>query len=225
MTYNKKTIIHDINMEININSNEPILQIKKYGKPEFNIDEIDENMFTPSNIKNWSKIVLDTCDILEGDDLAYENKIIIRGKDALFEYFEELCELGISNIQNHDYILQIPTILYEYKDIIDRLSGSSYDELFYHVQKDLYDKYIKYFKDLIKSNLPPPNFTEIAKLIDVCIKFSIDNHLFYDTFLRLCYGKWYLRIDEFEDLGIDEFEDLGIDEFEDFHGFEDSGRL
>ena len=219
MTYNKKQLL---NMEIDdINSNEPILQIKKYGKPEFNIDEIDENMFTPSNIKNWSKIVLDTCDILEGDDLAYENKIIIRGRgrDALFEYFEELCELGISNIQNHDYILQIPTILYEYKDIIDSLSGSSYDELFYHVQKVLYDKYIKYFKDLIKSNLPPPNFTEIAKLIDVCIKFSIDNHLFYDTFLRLCYGKWYLGIDEFEEDLVDEFE------FEDFHGFEDSGRL
>ena len=45
--------------------------------------------FIPSNIKNWSKIVLDTCDILEGDDLAYENKIIIRGQEALFEYFEE----------------------------------------------------------------------------------------------------------------------------------------
>jgi hypothetical protein len=44
MTYNKKTIIHDINMEININSNEPILQIKKYGKPEFNIDEISEKI-------------------------------------------------------------------------------------------------------------------------------------------------------------------------------------
>ena len=192
MTSNKKSIIRDINMEIVINGDEPISQTKKYEIPEFNIDE---NMFIPSNIKNWSKIVLDTCDILEGDDLAYENKIIIRGQEALFEYFEELCELGISNIQNHDYILQIPTILYEYKDIIDRLSGSSYDVLFYHVQKCLYDKYIKYFKDLIKSNLPPPNFTEIAKLIDVCIKFSLDNLLYHDTFLRLCYSKWYWEID------------------------------
>ena len=85
-----------------INGDEPISQTKKYEIPEFNIDE---NMFIPSNIKNWSKIVLDTCDILEGDDLAYENKIIIRGQKALFEYFEELCELGISNIQNHDYII------------------------------------------------------------------------------------------------------------------------
>ena len=72
MTHNNKSIIHDINMEIVINSDEPISQTKK---PEFNIDE---NMFKPSNIKNWSKIVLDTCDILSGDDLAYcENKIII----------------------------------------------------------------------------------------------------------------------------------------------------
>ena len=56
-------------------------------------------------------------------------------------------------------------------------------------------KYIKYFKDLIKSNLPPPNFTEIAKLIDVCIKFSLDNLLYHDTFLRSCYRKWYWGID------------------------------
>jgi hypothetical protein len=48
---------------------------------------IDENMFKPSNIKNWSKIVLDTINIVGKDDLAHENKIIIRGKEALFEYF------------------------------------------------------------------------------------------------------------------------------------------
>ena len=199
MTHNKKSIIHDINMENVINSDEPISQTKK---PEFNIDE---NMFTPSNIKNWSKIVLDTCDILSGDELAYENKIIIRGKEALFEYFEELYKLGMSNMQNHDYILQIPTILYEYKDIIDRISGCSYDELLNHVQLGLYHKYIEYFKDLINS--PPPNFTEIAKLIDVCLKFSSDNSLDQDTFLILydsfienkCFGiVWSLQQTEGE---------------------------
>ena len=185
MTHNNKSIIHDKNMENVINSDEPISQTKK---PEFNIDE---NMFKPSNIKNWSKIVLDTCDILSGDDLTYcENKIIIRGKEALFEYFEELYKLGMSDMQNHDFILQIPTISYEYKDIIDRISGSSikiqgcsYDELINEVQLGLYHKYIEYIKDLINS--PPPSFTEIAKLIDVCIKFSSDNSFAQDTFLRL----------------------------------------
>ena len=169
-------------MEIVINSDEPISQTKK---PEFNIDEnIDENMFKPSNIKNWSKIVLDTCDILSGDDLAYcENKIITRGREALFEYFEEFYKLGLSDMQNHDFILQIPTILYEYKEIIDRISGSSYDELINEVQLGLYHKYIEYFKDLINS--PPPSFTEIAKLIEVCIKFSSDNSFYQDTFLGL----------------------------------------
>ena len=144
--------------------------------------------------------------ILSGDDLAYENKIIIRGKEALFEYFEELYKLGMSNMQNHDFILQIPTILCEYKDIIEKMSscsikiqgfdcrtfdgvkGYSFNELIYNVQLGLYDKYIEYFKDLINS--PPPSFTEIAKLIDVCIKFSSDNSLdqgtfFQGTFLRL----------------------------------------
>ena len=184
MTHNKKSIIHDINMENVINSDEPISHTKKYENPEFNIDKnIYENMFTPSNIKNWSKIVLDTCDILSGDELAYENKIIIRGKEALFEYFEELYKLGMSNMQNHDFILQIPTILYEYKDIIDRISGSSYDEVINEVQLRLYHKYIEYFKDLINS--PPPSFTEIAKLIEVCIKFSSDNSFYQDTFLGL----------------------------------------
>ena len=182
MTHNNKSIIHDKNMEIVINSDEPISQTKK---PEFNIDEnIDENMFKPSNIKNWSKIVLDTCDILSGDDLAYcENKIITRGREALFEYFEEFYKLGLSDMQNHDFILQIPTILYEYKEIIDRISGSSYDELINEVQLGLYHKYIEYFKDLINS--PPPSFTEIAKLIEVCIKFSSDNSFYQDTFLGL----------------------------------------
>ena len=182
MIHNKKLIIHDKNMEIVINSDEPISQTKK---PEFNIDEnIDENMFKPSNIKNWSKIVLDTCDLLSGDDLAYcENKIITRGREALFEYFEEFNKLGLSDMQNHDFILQIPTILYEYKEIIDRISGSSYDELINEVQLGLYHKYIEYFKDLINS--PPPSFTEIAKLIEVCIKFSSDNSFYQDTFLGL----------------------------------------
>ncbi len=33
------------------------------------------------------------------DDLAYENKIIIRNKDALFEYFEELYDsINITSI-------------------------------------------------------------------------------------------------------------------------------
>ena len=178
MTHNKKSIIHDINMENVINSDEPISQTKK---PEFNIDE---NMFKPSNIKNWSKIVLDTCDILSGDDLAYcENKIIIRGKEALFEYFEELYKFGMSNMQNHDFILQIPTILYEYKEIIEKISNFSYNEIMPNTQFSLYFKYIEYFKDLINS--PPPSFTEIAKLIDVCIEFSSDNSFDQDTFLRL----------------------------------------
>ena len=144
---------------------------------------IDESMFKPSNIKNWSKIVLDTIDIVGSDDLAHENKIIIRGKEALFEYFDELIKLGISDIQNHDYILQIPTILYEYIDIIDRLSGSSYNELIYHIQLNIYHKYIKYFEDLIDS--PPSSFIEIAKLIDVCIKFSRNNAIGLGPFLKL----------------------------------------
>ncbi len=83
MMTNKKLIIH--NMEIVIDGDKPISQTKKYENPEFNIDE---NMFVPSNIKNWSKIVLAKIDMLCEDDLAYENKIIIRGKEALFEYFE-----------------------------------------------------------------------------------------------------------------------------------------
>ena len=99
---------------------------------------IDENIFIPNNIKNWSKIVLATIDTLHGDDLVYENKIIIRGKEALFEYFEELYNIGMSDMQNHDFILQIPIILYEYKDIIDKLSGCSYNELIYHIQLGLY---------------------------------------------------------------------------------------
>ena len=53
MTSNKKSIIRYINMEIVINGDEPISQTKKYEIPEFNIDE---NMFIPSNIKNWSKV-------------------------------------------------------------------------------------------------------------------------------------------------------------------------
>ena len=180
MTSNKKSIIRDINMEIVIDGDKPISQIKKYEIPEFNINE---NMFIPSNIKNWSKIVLAICDMLNGDDLSYENKIIIRGKEALFEYFEELYNIGMSDMQNHDFILQIPTILNEYKDIIDELSGCSYNELIYHIQLGLYHKYIEYFKDLINS--PPSSFTEIAKLIDVCIKFSADNSLDQCSFLRL----------------------------------------
>ena len=198
MMPNKKLIIHD--MEIVINDDEPISQTKKYENPEFNIDE---NMFVPSNIKNWSKIVLATIDMLCEDELAYENKIIIRGKEALFEYFEELYNIGMSDMQNHDYILQIPTILYEYKDIIEKLSdcsikiqgfdcrtvdtikGCSYNELIYHIQLGLYRKYIEYFKDLIKS--PPSSFTKIAKLIDVCIKFSLNKSTYIelDTFIRL----------------------------------------
>ena len=169
-------------MEIIINGDEPISQTKKYENPEFNIDE---NMFIPSNIKNWSIIVLATINMLNGDDLAYENKIIIRGKEALFEYFEELYNIGMSDMQNHDFILKIPTILYEYKDIIDELSGCSYNELIYHIQLGLYRKYIEYFKDLINS--PPSSFTKIAKLIDVCIKFSLNNSTYIelDTFIRL----------------------------------------
>ena len=165
---------------MDINGDEPISQTKKYENSEFNIDE---NMFIPNNIKNWSKIVLATIDTLHGDDLSYENKIIIRGKEALFEYFEELYNIGMSDMQNHDFILQIPIILYEYKDIIDKLSGCSYNELIYHIQLGLYHKYIEYFKDLINS--PASSFTEIAKLIDICIKFSSNNSIELDTFLRL----------------------------------------
>ena len=165
---------------MDINGDEPISQTKKYEISEFNIDE---NMFIPNNIKNWSKIVLATIDTLHGDDLSYENKIIIRGKEALFEYFEELYNIGMSDMQNHDFILQIPIILYEYKDIIDKLSGCSYNELIYHIQLGLYHKYIEYFKNLINS--PPSSFTEIAKLIDICIKFSSNNSIELDTFLRL----------------------------------------
>jgi hypothetical protein len=36
----------------------------------------------------------------------------IRWEHLLFEYFEELYNIGMSDIQNHDFILQIPTILY-----------------------------------------------------------------------------------------------------------------
>lgn len=158
-------------MEIVIDGDEPISQTKKY-----------ENMFKPSNIKNWSKLVLDTCAIIGGTRMRdCENKIIIRGREALFEYFEELYKLGMSDMQNHDFILQIPTILYEYKDIIERISNFTYNEIMPNTQFKLHDKYIGYFKDLMNS--PPPSFTEIAKLIDVCIKFSSDNFLDIDTFL------------------------------------------
>ena len=34
-------------------------------------------------------------------------------------------------------------------------------------------------------NSPPSSFTEIAKLIDICIKFSSNNSIELDTFLRL----------------------------------------
>ena len=42
---------------------ESISHTKNYENPELNIDE---NMFKPSNIKNWSKLVLDTCAIIGG---------------------------------------------------------------------------------------------------------------------------------------------------------------
>lgn len=173
-------------MDIVIHGHESISHTKNYENPELNIDE---NMFKPSNIKNWSKLVLDTCAIIGGTRMRdCKNKIIIRGREALFEYFEELYKLGLSDMQNHDFILQIPTILYEYKEIIEKISNFSYNEIMPNTQFSLYFKYIGYFKDLINS--PPPSFTEIAKLIDVCIKFSLDkfsldNSEDNDTFLRL----------------------------------------
>ena len=169
-----------------IDGDESISHTKNYENPELNIDE---NMFKPSNIKNWSKLVLDTCAIIGGTIMRdCKNKIIIRGREALFEYFEELYKLGLSDMRNHDFILQIPTILYEYKEIIEKISNFSYNEIMPNTQFSLYFKYIEYFKDLINS--PPPSFTEIAKLIDVCIKFSLDkfsldNSEDIDTFFRL----------------------------------------
>jgi hypothetical protein len=168
-------------MESVIDGDESISQIKNYENPELNIDE---NMFTPINIKNWSKLVLDTCAIIGGTRMHdCENKIIIRGREALFEYFEELYKLGMSDMRNHDFILQIPTILYEYKEIIEKISNFSYNEIMPNTQFSLHDKYIGYFKDLINS--PPPSFTEIAKLIDVCINFSLVTSIDIDTFFRL----------------------------------------
>jgi hypothetical protein len=155
---------------------------------------IDEVIFksTHSNIKKMSEILLNCCDRLFFD--VNQNDIIIYNKEALFKYFEELYKFEISYFKNneHDFLLQIPTILNEVvehkcirdiRDIIVKTSDCSYNELIYHVQLGLYDKYIEYFKDLIYS--PPPSFTEIAKLINVCIKFSSDNSLDQDTFLRL----------------------------------------
>jgi hypothetical protein len=177
-------------MESVIDGDESISHTINYENSELNIDE---NMFTPSNIKNWSKLVLDTCAIIGGTRMRdCENKIIIRGREALFEYFEELYKLGMSDMRNHDFILQIPTILYEYKEIIEIMTNVQLkpDVLIVEpltlskvVQLGLYDKYIKYFKDLINS--PPPSFTEIAKLIDVCIKFSLVTSIDIDTFFRL----------------------------------------
>ena len=173
-------------MDIVIHGDESISHTKNYENPELNIDE---NMFKPSNIKNWSKLVLDTCAIIGGNRMRdCKNKIIIRGREALFEYFEELYKLGLSDMRNHDFILQIPTILYEYKEIIEKISNFSYNEIMLNTQFHLYFKYIEYFKDLINS--PPPSFTEIAKLIDVCIKFSsdkfsLDNSEDNNTFFRL----------------------------------------
>ena len=173
-------------MDIVNHGDESISHTKNYENPELNIDE---NMFKPSNIKNWSKLVLDTCAIIGGTRMRdCKNKIIIRGREALFEYFEELYKLGLSDMQNHDFILQIPTILYEYKEIIEKISNFSYNEIMPNTQFSLYFKYIEYFKDLINS--PPPSFTKIAKLIDVCIKFSLDkfsldNSEDNDTFFRL----------------------------------------
>ena len=153
---------------------------------------IDEIMFTPthSNIKKMSEILLNCCDRLFFD----VDQKRVYNKEALFKYFEELYKFEISYFKNneHDFLLQIPTILHEVvehkcirdiRDIIVKTSDCSYNEIIYHIQLGLYDKYIKYFKDLINS--PPPSFTEIAKLIDVCIKFSSDNSLDQGTFLRL----------------------------------------
>ena len=155
---------------------------------------IDENMCKPthSNIKKMSEILLNCCDRLFFD--VDQDDIIIYNKEALLKYFEELYKFEISYLKNneHDFLLQIPTILHEVvehrcirdiRDIIVKTSDYSYNELIYHVQLGLYDKYIEYFKDLIYS--PPPSFTEIAKLIDVCIKFSSDNSIDIDTFFRL----------------------------------------
>ena len=146
---------------------------------------IDEVMFKPthSNIKKMSEILLNCCNRLFFD--VDQNDIIIYNKEALLKYFEELYKFEISYLKNneHDFLLQIPTILNEVRDIIVKTLDYSYNELIYHVQLGLYDKYIEYFKDLIYS--PPLSFTEIAKLIDVCIKFSSDNSLDIDTFLRL----------------------------------------
>ena len=168
-------------MDIVIHHDESISNTQNYENPELNIDE---NMFKPSNIKNWSKLVLDTCAIIGGTRMRdCKNKIIIRGREALFEYFEELYKLGLSDMRNHDFILQIPTILYEYKEIIEKISNFSYNEIMPNTQFKLHDKYIEYFKDLINS--PPLSFTEIAKLIDVCIKFSLVTSIDIDTFFRL----------------------------------------
>ena len=153
---------------------------------------IDEVIFKPTHIKKMSEILFNCCNRLLFD--VDQDDIIIYNKEALFKYFEELYKFEISYLKNneHDFLLQIPTILHnvfehkcirDIRDIIVKTSDCSYNELIYYLQLGLYDKYIEYFKDLIYS--PPPSFIEIAKLIDVCIKFSSDNSLDQDIILRL----------------------------------------
>ena len=178
-------------------TSQPFEEAMSNKDPEVDLVQkfIDEIMFKPthSNIKKMSEILLNCCDRLFFD----VDQKRVYNKEALLKYFEELYKFEISYFKNneHDFLLQIPTILHEVvehkcirdiRDIIVKTSDCSYNEIIYHVQLGLYDKYIKYFKDLINS--PPPSFTEIAKLIDVCIvciKFSLVTSIDIDTFFRL----------------------------------------
>ena len=177
-------------------TSQPFEEAMSNKDPEVDLVQkfIDEIMFKPthSNIKKMSEILLNCCNRLFFD--VDQNDIIIYNKEALLKYFEELYKFEISYFKNneHDFLLQIPTILHEVvehkcirdiRDIIVKTSDCSYNEIINEVQLGLYHKYIEYFKDLINS--PPPSFTEIAKLIDVCIKFSLVTSIDIDTFFRL----------------------------------------
>ena len=162
--------------------------------------KIDNSVFKPTNIKIWSKIILSIHDLNILYDLNnHDNEIIVRGEKAFQDYIEELYKLGMSNLQNHEFILKIQTILDEYGDIIELLyNGVEYKEAIYNIQKGLYDKYIQYFENQ-KGNLQ-----NINRLINTCLQFAINNSLdlnlylkMYDYFIdRKCFGLVLLRQSE-----------------------------
>ena len=94
MTHNNKLIIHDKNMEIVINSDEPISQTKK---PEFNIDEnIDENI----GIRVPVYYIIFT--IIDCDSSKHIRKKYVESEDKCRYYYYYITDSD--NCNNCDYI-------------------------------------------------------------------------------------------------------------------------